>query len=970
MTEDDLLSSILAELEADPFYQTPKSGNFTPTLVVGLGGTGTRVLRQLKGYLGAQRANRVRLFGIDSDKAENDRFAMPPLNDSEHCLLDPKRAVAWLDRYDAGDPDYQWLSGLLEETGPENSIEAEIRQKVQAGVGCGQRRRAGRLMFCSNISGGANVRNRFNKLHQELRSLRSELQRIHRGFTVDEGTRVFVVTSLAGGTGAGIVMDTLALLRSVFDGTNDDITLIGLLPGCALDPKLTDTKSEKGFTRGNAIGVLRELDGLRRPGHKRIFQFGAHDRVEWDSSRQHIATNVYLVDNECGVRGGAPVTDWDQLIAATGFFLYNFLENGVGASAFSGEVNYAPDKNYEGDRGAVYRAFGISAVRYPVDGLIRMRLFLKAGEYLAEAIKTPKGCVGQANELVKQTLNTLGLVKSEDFSAYFNDLQIDEAAFKQTKKQWKTIKWASDDDLIEAGHTAIRDLKDGLPSYDGAFDERVRETMAKLSASVEMRALELLSGNHAVVREHYARLLNRLKSWETELFDQLDSLRNKLETAEQEIARLEQMIHRLDFFLDFKHRAAYRRKIQSYLSDLAKEYRLGKARSVVVAVTRTVRRAQDKSLEIFEELKGRRLAYRSYADRYGELLGQGLFVQSGMDREAIGEWLDGLDAKVEPVPATALTTLGVLFPLFLPLVKAMRDSLKNRDIVIDGIKKGDTPLKRRLKGANEASRPLIALKSTAPDEEDLTPQRYVLAVSAETKEKELAKLFPGVGDNETKMQPLNSDYGTVACLSTVVGFKIADLKRFDEFYANYAGHPWIFHTDERHSDLPALDPRMSAENHKYRIFGLGLFLEALESRGSNYYVNLLRMNREGQAEFQYIVFSKERNPYASALKEHEIVAEAPKSQSRARSEDRIDNSLEGALDKLASEEYARFSSLIEDVWESYVNTIGKASAKEQLERFAEETIDAMVGRTKSQTERREALKRVYQALLEVADGIE
>lgn len=972
MKEDASVTDLLRALEEDPFYEAPKEGSFTPTLVVGLGGTGTRVLRQLKKYLGRERSHRVRLFGIDSDRAENDRFDLPSLSDSEHCLLDPKRAITWLDRYDAGDSEYKWLSGLLQETGPSSSIEAEIRQKVQAGVGCGQRRRAGRLMFCANALGGANLRGKLTEIHHELRSLRAELKQIHGGFKVNDGARIFVTSSFAGGTGAGIVMDVLGLLRTIFDGPNDDITLIGLLPGCALDSKLTDAVSEKGFTRGNAIGVLRELDALCRPGYKRTFQFGARDRFELDSSRQKIATNVYLVDNECGVKGGAPVVDWDELISATGYFLYNFTENGVGASAFSGEVNYAPDKNFEGNNGAVYRAFGISAVRYPVDDLIRLGLFLKAGEYFDEAARKPKGCVAAAEDENKQTLNAMDLSKSGDFISFFRGIQIDEATFKQSESQWKAIKWASDDEFIGAGHMALRSMTEGLSSYESAFDERITEAITKLTQALEQRALELVTGNHAVAREHFVRLIQTLQQWSEELYDQLDKLGDEIADQKTSIAKLERSIHKLDFFLDVRHRAAYRRELQAHLANLEDEYRAGKARAIIVAVTEAARSIEGKVIATLEELKGKRLAFRTYAERYTELLGGGIFVQSGMDRKGVDDWLASLGLEPKAVPARSLTLGGVLQPLFTPMVLAMRDSLKSRDLASEGVKAGDeTTLKRRLKGAKEASLPLIGLRSEAPDYEELTPQRYVLAVSAEKNEKALSKLFPGVGENKPKMQKLDTDSNTLACLNTIVGFKVADLKRFDEFYAYYSEHPWIYHTDEHHTDLPSLDPRMAAETHKYKVFGLGLFLEALESRGSNYYVNLVRMQRgDENPEFQYLVYSKDRNEHATALQTHGLVAEAPKSRTRRSTENRIGNSLEAALDALSKPELSSYTALIDDLWESFVNTIGKAEARNRIGRFAEETIDGLLAKTQSESERKEALKRVYQALLEVADGIE
>ncbi len=958
-------------IEGGAIYKAPTKGNFTPTLVVGLGGTGTRVLRTLKKHLWHQRSKAIRLFGIDSDKTENGKQEdLPKLNESELCLLQTGRAISWLERYNAKDPQYKWLSGLLEETGPENSIQAEIRQKIQGGGGCGQRRRAGRLVLCSNIDGGGNVRGRLTEIHRDLRSLRAELAQIHSGFKMDESTRVFVVSSLAGGTGAGILIDTLALLRTIFDGPSDDITLIGLLPGSALDAKLYDARAERAITRGNAIGVLRELDALRSPGYKRTFQFGTHDRIEWNSEQHVIATNVYLVDNECGLLGGAPVTDWDALINATGYFLYNFCESGVGASQFSGQINYAPERTGKDNAAGVYRAFGISAVHYPVMDLIHAGLYKLAGDFLDEAITKPKNCVGEARDALKETMGALGLSGYDDLAGPFREIRIDEASFKQSQAQWKAIKWASDDEFIGAGQAALQSLRDGLPSYRPACDERVGQLLSKYADALEKRALRLVTGNHCVAREHFANLIKTLKGWSVTIHDELADLAGTLESSDKKIATLERKIHKWDFGWDWKLRAAYRTQIQNHLKTAVEVFYLGYAQGLLVSLTESARNLEARCGSIFATLSGKRLEYRALGTRVRESLKQGLFIQSGIQAEGLDDWLLGLDVARQQVAARELTLAGVLRPLFNPIVAAMSSSLSQSDIVSDAFssKNRSGALKRLIKGTDQASQPLIALTSKAPHEEDLTPRRYVLSKSQKSMQVELSKPYPKVGDNTTEYIQLKKDAHSIACIRTVVGFKVADLKRFDEFYTCYAQKPWVFHTDEQHRKLPPLDPRMASEDRRYRIFGLALFFEAVKSSGSNYYANLIRLTREGQPDFQFVVYSKERGSVARDLLDKGIALEAPKSQTRGQ--DLISNQLEGAIETLSGSERASFSAIIDDVLESYVNTVGRAQAKQALTTFATDTIDGMLTKTKTKSGRKEALKRVRQALLEHADGIE
>ena len=79
-------------------------GRYYPALVVGLGGSGCRILRHLKRRLSDTDMKQIRLLGIDSDNAENSKFTpeLPALADSELVLLHAPTAVGVLERAAAG----------------------------------------------------------------------------------------------------------------------------------------------------------------------------------------------------------------------------------------------------------------------------------------------------------------------------------------------------------------------------------------------------------------------------------------------------------------------------------------------------------------------------------------------------------------------------------------------------------------------------------------------------------------------------------------------------------------------------------------------------------------------------------------------------------------------------------------------------------------------------------------------------
>jgi len=78
-----MLDAFLDDLTRGLYAQT-QTGTYVPTLVIGLGGTGLKVLRHLKKALNRHQSQEIRLLGIETDDSENNKYpAIPPLEPKE-----------------------------------------------------------------------------------------------------------------------------------------------------------------------------------------------------------------------------------------------------------------------------------------------------------------------------------------------------------------------------------------------------------------------------------------------------------------------------------------------------------------------------------------------------------------------------------------------------------------------------------------------------------------------------------------------------------------------------------------------------------------------------------------------------------------------------------------------------------------------------------------------------------------------
>lgn len=212
-----------------------------PTLLVGLGGIGSRVVDQIYGMIPEHDRERIAIHAFDTDA--NEIAGLKYLKRDQITQTSAQWTVRqYLDKY----PEFvRWF--------PHD--QQEILAKTLTN-GAGQVRSVSRLGFLAAIK-----EHSLANLQQQLTSL----------FTIREGgqltgVRIMIVSSLAGGTGAGIFQQVALMLKDLVQsgtqGLNVNIRGAFLFPDAMIFGGTPIKPNEYDNVRANAYACFKELDAL------------------------------------------------------------------------------------------------------------------------------------------------------------------------------------------------------------------------------------------------------------------------------------------------------------------------------------------------------------------------------------------------------------------------------------------------------------------------------------------------------------------------------------------------------------------------------------------------------------------------------------------------------------------------------------------------------------------------------------
>jgi hypothetical protein len=263
---------------------------YHPSVLIGVGGSGVECLRRaklrIKERAGDLATTRYVYVDADTNSFVNAAGLAPVLN-SEMCYIGG--AALWpVIRNRA---DNKWLLDQI----PGDLEEGQF-VKPANGKGCGQIRAMGRVALLASWN---NVHMVVSTAIGQVQELATQLEaqmhaEVNRALAVQPV--IYVVGSLAGGTGSGTFLDVALLARRI---TNDQATIVGIivLPE-AFNKKLEGKFEEQAILRANTYAALKELQALQDFSHGVQFEVVVgHDgrKLELGRGRQ-LFDLCYLID--------------------------------------------------------------------------------------------------------------------------------------------------------------------------------------------------------------------------------------------------------------------------------------------------------------------------------------------------------------------------------------------------------------------------------------------------------------------------------------------------------------------------------------------------------------------------------------------------------------------------------------------------------------------------------------------------
>lgn len=345
-------------------------------LIIGLGGTGGKVLRELRKRVYEEFRSNAPGNGVfldyvyvDSSPSDlEDRTGWSVLGKSVHLGTAQKVNINGIGTSVLGNINlYPGLKGFLSPTDLQ-LMQQEMGALISAGIG-GQRRRLGRTLMANNIFDKNNPGN-FEQV------IRGAVQRIQQA-SGNEDITFHICAGLAGGTGSGSIIDAIAQIRTWFPYQQDTHAFKIRLFLYTPERTLVSAKHDAGFYQANGYAALTELNALSigkyHPtdvkGEKDLFSGEIRRLLENQEAFEvaYIYTNVNEQGKVLDLSHGLPA-------AVADFIFQTTIASEMGGT--NGQLNRLvgcendgaePEKNQAGEiaHSRKFLSFGITRVEFP-----------------------------------------------------------------------------------------------------------------------------------------------------------------------------------------------------------------------------------------------------------------------------------------------------------------------------------------------------------------------------------------------------------------------------------------------------------------------------------------------------------------------------------------------------------------------------------------------------------------------------
>lgn len=347
-------------------------------LIIGLGGTGGKIIRELRKRIYQEFRSTETGNGVHIDYVYVDSSPADLNNRSDWKVLGKSVHLGEAQKVDINGINASVLDNINQYPGLRAFMTDDDIRKIRSdrqmgeiigsGVG-GQRRRLGRLLMANNMANAGNRGNFENIVRAAVNRLQTD--------SGDENVTFHICAGLAGGTGSGSIIDAIAQIRSWYPYVDNPqkykMRLIVYMP----EQALAYASDDKGYYQANGYAALKEINALSIGEYKPVDVKGGIDIYTQKAKRllenqeAFEACYIYTNINEHG-KIKDPKTELPSIVAD---FLFQTIvvpeitggEGKMGRLDSNENEGGAPEEDAAGSatRSRKFLTFGITRVSYP-----------------------------------------------------------------------------------------------------------------------------------------------------------------------------------------------------------------------------------------------------------------------------------------------------------------------------------------------------------------------------------------------------------------------------------------------------------------------------------------------------------------------------------------------------------------------------------------------------------------------------
>ncbi|EKD68925.1 MAG: hypothetical protein ACD_47C00360G0002 [uncultured bacterium] len=449
-----------------------------PSIIIGLGGTGTEICLKLKKLLAEKAGNDfplVKFLIFDTDvmdimgvktNAASETVAHNQIKSTftpnEFYHLTVRDVEGIIKNAEKHPHIFSWF--------PKNLELKDISN------GANQVRIIGRLALYWNIS---QVIDAIGRVKKEVSSIKNKTAASERGYDVQEGLSVYIMSSLCGGSGSGMFLDMGYIVQNLIE--NCEINSYSVMPSIF-------QIEQQSSIDANAYAALKELDYLMS---EQNFTLDMGPQYEPRTFKTRPFDRCYLIDSWTESSLHIEGVDCLSEIAANVAF-YDFMT--VAGKRHRSVIDNVKYKlgNKICERSSAYSSFGLSSVFFDGAKVKKSCAAILAEEFSSKFIKIcdKKSVKNSVNEFVR--LNKLNEEVTDDVITYMRS--DGRAPVKIFKNPSEFDVFSMDQMLaeIQKWYSEIKNIY--MPEKYKLMDQNLEKLSAAVVKNIEKEIENILSG--------------------------------------------------------------------------------------------------------------------------------------------------------------------------------------------------------------------------------------------------------------------------------------------------------------------------------------------------------------------------------------------------------------------------------------------------------------------------------------------